>query len=99
MTHFIFMVAVFIIAFIIGYFLISRVPALLHTPLMSMTNAISAATILGALTLFAQPLTGPFRLGALAAIIAATFNVVGGFAITGRMLRLFKEKGARKDNP
>ena len=66
----------------------------MHTPLMSMTNAISAVTILGAVVLFSQP-TGIVEkiLGALA-IITATFNVVGGFAITDRMLGLFKGKHA-----
>ena len=86
------MIGVFIASFIIGYLLISKVPSLLHTPLMSMTNAISAVTILGALILFSVETSVVEKvLGALA-IITATFNVVGGFAITDRMLRLFKEK-------
>lgn len=90
MTNLLIMAGVFAAAFLISYILISRVPALLHTPLMSMTNAVSAVTILGALMLFSVP-TGPTEkiLGALA-ILAATFNVVGGFVITQRMLRLFK---------
>jgi H+-translocating NAD(P) transhydrogenase subunit alpha len=99
MSSFIFMAAVFIGSFVVGYYLIRRVPALLHTPLMSMTNAISAATILGALMLFSIPTSGTFKLLGLIAIIAATFNVVGGFAITDRMLRLFKAKGVQKDIP
>jgi len=86
------MVAVFSVSFVVGYLLISRVPPLLHTPLMSMTNAISAVTLLGAVILFAVPnQTGETLLGCLA-IVTATFNVVGGFAITDRMLRLFKNK-------
>jgi NAD(P) transhydrogenase subunit alpha len=87
---------VFAGAFAVGYVLISRVPPMLHTPLMSMTNAISAVTILGALLLFATPVTAVERwLGALA-LTAAAFNVVGGFVITDRMLGLFRRK--RTDN-
>ena len=98
MANLLLMVSVFVSAFIVGYLLISRVPSLLHTPLMSMTNAISAVTILGALILFSVPTSLVEKvLGALA-IITATFNVVGGFAITDRMLRLFKEKRPTQNN-
>ena len=86
------MVGVFIAAFMVGYLLISKVPPLLHTPLMSMTNAISAVTILGALVLFSVETSVVETVLGTAAILTATFNVVGGFAITDRMLRLFKEK-------
>ncbi|MCR4414775.1 MAG: NAD(P) transhydrogenase subunit alpha [Thermoguttaceae bacterium] len=90
------MLAVFAAAFAVGYALIARVPTRLHTPLMSMTNAISAVTVLGALVLFAEDLWPWQRgLGAVA-LAAAAFNVIGGFAITHRMLRLFK---ARQDEP
>jgi NAD(P) transhydrogenase subunit alpha len=96
MTELIWMLGVFAGAFAVGYVLISRVPPMLHTPLMSMTNAISAVTILGALLLFATPVTAVERwLGALA-LTAAAFNVVGGFVITDRMLGLFRRK--RTDN-
>ena len=98
MAHLVLMTGVFVISFIIGHALISRVPPLLHTPLMSMTNAISAVTILGALLLFSLPLEGTEKLFGAAAIIAATFNVIGGFAITDRMLRLFKGKRPEMDN-
>ena len=92
MSNLILMAVVFLGSFAIGYLLISRIPPLLHTPLMSMTNAISAITILGALILFSVP-TSPMEkvLGAVA-IMTATFNVVGGFVITDRMLKLFKGK-------
>lgn len=92
MTELLIMVSVFVLSFVIGYLLISRVPPLLHTPLMSMTNAISAVTILGALILFSVETTWADKvLGALAIAMAA-FNVVGGFAITDRMLKLFRKK-------
>jgi NAD(P) transhydrogenase subunit alpha len=92
MFNLILMVVVFGGAFLIGYLLISRVPPLLHTPLMSMTNAISAVTILGALILFSFATTPAEKVLGAIAIITATFNVVGGFVITDRMLRLFKSK-------
>lgn len=84
------MAGVFLVSFIIGYLLISRIPSLLHTPLMSMTNAISAVTILGAVYLFSQPTNTLEKILGSLAIITATFNVVGGFVITDRMLGLFK---------
>ncbi len=84
------MAGVFLVSFIIGYLLISRIPSLLHTPLMSMTNAISAVTILGAVYLFSQPTNTIEKILGSLAIITATFNVVGGFVITDRMLGLFK---------
>jgi NAD(P) transhydrogenase subunit alpha len=92
MFNLLLMAGVFIGSFAIGYVLISRVPPLLHTPLMSMTNAISAITILAALILFSVPTTPIEKILGSIAIITATFNVVGGFAITDRMLKLFKGK-------
>lgn len=85
------MVVVFAASFGIGYALISKVPQRLHTPLMSMTNAISAVTILGALLLFAVSPTTTLELalGAVA-LLTAGFNLVGGFAVTARMLKMFK---------
>jgi NAD(P) transhydrogenase subunit alpha len=78
-------------SFVIGHFLISRVPSLLHTPLMSMTNAISAVTIIGALLIFSTE-TGSLEgvLGGVA-VMMAMFNFVGGFVITHRMVGLFKK--------
>jgi len=91
MTELIVLVAVFAGALLLGYLLISRVPQLLHTPLMSLTNAISAVTVLGALLLFgSRPSTAEAIIGTLA-IILAMFNVIGGLAITGRMLRFFRK--------
>lgn len=92
MSELLLMLAVFVGAFVIGYFLISRVPPLLHTPLMSMTNAISAITILGALLLFAVETTALEKLLGAVAITTAVFNVLGGFVITDRMLKMFKKK-------
>ena len=83
------MVSVFVGAFVIGYFLVSRVPPRLHTPLMSMTNAISAVTILGGILLFAGDLSIFQQVLGFLAIALAAFNVVGGFVITDRMLKMF----------
>jgi len=91
MTELIVLVAVFLGALVLGYFLITRVPQLLHTPLMSLTNAISAVTVLGALLLFgSRPSAAEAVIGTVA-IVLAIFNVVGGLAITVRMLRFFRK--------
>lgn len=85
------MFLVLILTFIICYHFISKVPSLLHTPLMSMTNAISGITILAAILVFSHKTYGIFSLMGFIAIILATVNVVGGFAITDRMLKMFKK--------
>ena len=83
---------VFALAAFLGYQIISRVPPLLHTPLMAATNAISGISLVGSLvTAGAQHSTLSTILGVIA-VIAATINVVGGFTITERMLRMFQDK-------
>ncbi len=89
------LVILFVIATFVGYKVISAVPSLLHTPLMSGTNALSGVTVLGALavTAMAQMLgnsAGGQLLGAVA-IVLAMINVVGGFLVTDRMLRMFRK--------
>lgn len=80
----------FVITSTVGYKVIREVPSLLHTPLMSGMNALSGVTVLGALTATAAAVsTGSKVLGAVA-IVLATTNVVGGFLVTHRMLRMFK---------
>ncbi len=82
----------FIITSIAGYKVLSEVPPLLHTPLMSGMNALSGITILGAVVATAAAVeTGSTLLG-VAAIICAMTNVVGGFSVTHRMLKMFQEK-------
>ncbi len=98
------MLFVFVLSFGVGYVLISRVPPLLHTPLMSMTNAISAVTILGAILLFAVPMGPGEKVIGAVALAAAAFNLVGGFVITDRMTGLFRThqepapNGSRRGN-
>lgn len=86
------MLSVLAVSFVIGYFLISKVPPLLHTPLMSMTNAISAVTILGALLIFSRETAFFEKVIGFIALAMASFNLVGGFVITDRMVKLFKPK-------
>ncbi len=89
---FLILLAVFIAATVVGYRVISNVPPLLHTPLMSGMNALSGVTVLGALVAAAMAVfTGSRLLGALA-IILAMVNVAGGFLVTDRMFRMFKSK-------
>jgi H+-translocating NAD(P) transhydrogenase subunit alpha len=81
---------VFMLAAFIGFEVIRRVSPLLHTPLMSLTNALDAIAVVGAILLVGRHETRlSFVLGMLA-VIAATSNVVGGFLITDRMLKMFK---------
>ncbi len=92
MTELLVMVSVFAGALLVGFLLIRQVPQLLHTPLMSMTNAISAVTLLGGLLLLAgKPGKLEIVLGTLA-LVAATFNLLGGLAITDRMLGFFRKE-------
>ena len=81
---------VFVLAAFVGYQVITRVPPLLHTPLMSATNAISGISLVGSLVLAgANRDTASNWLGFIA-VVSATINVVGGFLITDRMLKMFR---------
>ena len=82
---------VFSLAAFLGYQVISKVPPLLHTPLMSATNAISAISVVGAIITAGSESTVSRLLGFIA-VTSAMINVVGGFLITDRMLKMFKDK-------
>lgn len=82
---------VFSLAAFLGYQVISKVPPLLHTPLMSATNAISAISVVGAIITAGSESTVSRLLGFIA-VTSAMINVVGGFMITDRMLKMFKDK-------
>ncbi len=84
---------VFVLAIFVGFEIITKVPSTLHTPLMSGSNAISGITIIGALICsYGDRLSHiSVNMGVLA-LIFATINVVGGYVVTGRMLRMFKQK-------
>jgi len=88
----VFLTLVLMLSVFLGFELISKVPAILHTPLMSGANAISGITLAGALLAAgsAQPIYAT-SLG-IAAVVFATINVVGGYLVTDRMLSLFRKK-------
>ena len=81
---------VFVLAGFVGYMVITKVPALLHTPLMSATNAISGISLVGSLVAAGGHYSAASTTLGFIAVIAATINVVGGFMITDRMLKMFK---------
>jgi NAD(P) transhydrogenase subunit alpha len=92
MESFVIALTVFVLAFFVGFEVITKVPPTLHTPLTSGSNAVSGITIVGAiLSAGLQATTLTTILGTLA-VVVATINVVGGFLVTNRMLQMFKRK-------
>jgi H+-translocating NAD(P) transhydrogenase subunit alpha len=90
---------VFMLAAFIGFEVIRRVSPLLHTPLMSLTNALDAIAVVGAIILAGEHKTTLSTVLGTLAIVAATSNVVGGFLITDRMLGMFKTSRTQKPRP
>ena len=90
--HPILLVLIFIVSTLVGYKLISNVPSLLHTPLMSGMNALSGITVLGALSATGAAVALGSKLLGFVAIFLAMLNVAGGFGVTHRMLRMFDKK-------
>jgi NAD(P) transhydrogenase subunit alpha len=88
--------AIFIIAAFLGWELIQRVPTLLHTPLMSATNAIHGIVLVGAMLALASADDLFTRIIGFIAVVFGAMNVVGGFWVTHRMLGMFKPDWARK---
>jgi len=89
----IYLLFILLLSIFVGFELIQKVPATLHTPLMSGANAISGITVVGALALAGSDSMGEYStyLGAFA-VFLATINVVGGYLVTDRMLAMFKKK-------
>jgi NAD(P) transhydrogenase subunit alpha len=83
---------VFALAAFLGYQVISRVPPLLHTPLMSATNAISAISVVGSILTAGGKYSDVSKFLGFIAVTSAMINVVGGFMITDRMLKMFKDR-------
>ena len=83
---------VFVLAAFVGYQVISRVPSLLHTPLMSATNAISGISLVGSLVAAGSGSSRVSNILGCIAVTCAMINVVGGFVITDRMLKMFRRK-------
>ncbi len=90
---------VFALAAFLGYQLISRVPPLLHTPLMSATNAISGISLIGSMVIAGAHRTTLSTVLGFVAVTTATVNVVGGFGITDRMLKMFQKRTEKKVKP
>lgn len=89
---FIIMVILFVISMLIGYKIISNVPSLLHTPLMSGMNALSGVTVLGSLVTTATAVVTGYKILGFLAVVLATINIVSGFLVTNRMLKMFQDK-------
>ncbi|HEY7617021.1 MAG TPA: NAD(P) transhydrogenase subunit alpha [Terriglobales bacterium] len=81
---------IFMLAAFIGFEVIRRVSPLLHTPLMSLTNALDAIAVVGAIVLVGEHKSSLATILGTIAVVAATSNIVGGFMITDRMLKMFK---------
>ena len=87
---------VFALAAFLGYQVISRVPPLLHTPLMSATNAISGISLVGSIVTAGAHYNTVSTILGFIAVVCSTTNVVGGFVITDRMLKMFKRREVAK---
>ncbi|MBY0375658.1 MAG: NAD(P) transhydrogenase subunit alpha [Bryobacteraceae bacterium] len=88
---------VFMLAAFVGFEVIRRVSPLLHTPLMSLTNAISAISVVGAILITgAEGASWLSKTLGFIAVMAATINIVSGYLITDRMLKMFKKRGGEK---
>ena len=87
---------VFALAAFLGYQVISRVPPLLHTPLMSATNAISGISLIGSIVIAGEHASTLSTILGTVAVTSAMINVTGGFLITDRMLKMFRKKEAVK---
>ena len=87
------LLTIFVLAILVGFEIITKVPPTLHTPLMSGSNAISGITIIGAIIVTSTQQTWWSSTLGFLAVAFATLNVVGGFLVTHRMLAMFKRKG------
>lgn len=96
---FVFRLSIFVLAIFVGYFVVWGVTPALHTPLMSVTNAISSVIVVGALVAVAVPaLTDASWISkglGFVALILASVNIFGGFMVTSRMLAMYKKKGTK----
>ena len=93
--------SIFILAIFVGYYVVWSVTPALHTPLMSVTNAISAVIIVGAIIAIGTESSGSLnmvsKIVSFFALIFASINIFGGFLVTQRMLAMYKKKGKRDD--
>ena len=93
----VFRLAIFVLAIFVGYYVVWSVTPALHTPLMSVTNAISSVIVVGALLAVGVPLvaqgTGFARFAGFVGLVLASINIFGGFLVTQRMLGMYRKKG------
>lgn len=92
----VFLLFILLLSMALGVELISKVPSTLHTPLMSGSNAISGITLLGAMVAAGHGRSILSTILGVSAVVLATINVVGGYVVTDRMLRMFRRKGESK---
>ena len=90
---------VFVLAGFVGFMVITRVPPLLHTPLMSATNAISGISLVGSMVAAGSNRGTVATILGFIAVVCATTNVVGGFLITDRMLKMFRREPTAPKSP
>ncbi len=91
-------ITIFVLAVFVGFEVISKVPTLLHTPLMSGTNAIHGIVIVGAILIAGRPDADALtQIVGFAAVVLGTANAVGGFVVTDRMLEMFKRKPGERE--
>lgn len=93
------LITVFVLAVFVGLEVISKVPSILHTPLMSGTNAIHGVILVGSMVVLGSAHGAAQIVLGFVAVIFATINVVGGFVVTDRMLEMFKGKAEPKKKP
>ncbi|KPM15699.1 NAD(P) transhydrogenase subunit alpha [Citromicrobium bathyomarinum] len=92
---FISVLSIFVLACFVGYYVVWSVTPALHTPLMAVTNAISSVIIVGALIASAEAGSAVAKWLGLAAVVLASINIFGGFAVTERMLAMYKKKDSK----
>ncbi len=90
---------IFSLAAFVGFEVIRRIPKLLHTPLMALTNALSAIALVISIVILGQGETTYAQVLGFSAVVCSSINVVGGFIITDRMLKMFRLRGDRKPAP
>ena len=92
---FVFRLSIFVLAVFVGYFVVWSVTPALHTPLMSVTNAISSVIVVGALLAVGIAASGLATGFGFVALVLASVNIFGGFLVTQRMLAMYRKKGAK----
>jgi len=92
-------ITIFVLAILVGFEVISKVPATLHTPLMSGANSIHGIVLVGSMLIAASATEPLSQILSLVAVAFATMNVVGGYVVTDRMLQMFKKKPAPVAKP